>query len=151
MIKYTNENIIAIAQTKQYNYLANGCNCFCTMGAGVAKAVIDAYPGAYEADKKTKKGDSSKLGRITFSKEKDIIVLNCYIQYRYGADFRKLNYEALYLCLVKISDTMKKGESILFPKIGCGLAGGDWNIVLSMIENVLKDFDVTISTFKGEQ
>lgn len=151
MIKYSTENIIALAQTKQYNYLAHGCNCFCTMGAGVAKAIKDVYPGAYEADKKTKNGDSSKLGRVSFSKEKDITILNCYTQYGCGTDSRKLNYEALYLCLTKISEVMKNGESIIFPKIGCGLAGGDWNIVLPMIENVLKNFNVTISIFEGKK
>ena len=36
------------------------------------------------------------------------------------------------------------GKSIGLPKIGCNLAGGDWNIVREIIRRELKDMDVTI-------
>jgi glycine/serine hydroxymethyltransferase len=32
--------------------------------------------------------------------------------------------------------------------IGCGLAGGDWNHIKTIIQNELKDCDVTIVIFK---
>ena len=40
-------------------------------------------------------------------------------------------------------------KPIGFPKIGCGLAGGNWGIVLPKIEEIFKDFDVTIVEFEG--
>jgi hypothetical protein len=39
-----------------------------------------------------------------------------------------LDYEALTLCMRKINYTFT-GKHIGLPMIGCGLAGGDWNIV----------------------
>jgi O-acetyl-ADP-ribose deacetylase (regulator of RNase III) len=38
-------------------------------------------------------------------------------------------------------------KKIGLPKIGCGLAGGDWNIVRQIIERELIDMDVTIVNF----
>jgi len=43
------------------------CNCFCTMGSGVAAAIKAKYPEAYDADCKTKKGDRTKLGTLSLA------------------------------------------------------------------------------------
>lgn len=43
-------------------HLIHGCNCFNSMGAGIAKEVKQRIKGAYQLDQKTKKGDSRKLG-----------------------------------------------------------------------------------------
>ena len=37
------------------------------------------------------------------------------------------------------------------PKIGAGLAGGDWKIIETMIESVLHDCDVTIYVLNKEE
>ena len=43
-------------------------------------------------------------------------------------------------------------SKILIPKyIGCGLAGGDWNIVSEIIEEVFIDKDVLIVDFDGSK
>jgi hypothetical protein len=48
----------------------------------------------------------------------------------------------------KFRDTNKRDldekEKIGFPKIGCGLAGGDWKVVSQIIETIFDGFDVTI-------
>jgi len=41
-----------------------------------------------------------------------------------------------------------KGQHIGLPKIGCGLAGGDWNIVKEIIQKELKDCNVIIVIYK---
>ncbi|EGL17721.1 hypothetical protein HMPREF9413_4472 [Paenibacillus sp. HGF7] len=44
---------------------------------------------------------------------------------------------------------MKSEQSIALPyNIGCGLAGGDWDIVEQIIEEVFIDYDVTLYKFE---
>jgi len=58
-----------------------------------------------------------------------------------------LDYDALRMCMRKINHEFP-GRKIGLPKIGCGLAGGDWNIVQGIIEDELHDCDVTIVNYK---
>lgn len=44
--------IISNFKNKKYDIIIHGCNCFNTMGAGLAKNIYSAY----EEDIKTKKG-----------------------------------------------------------------------------------------------
>lgn len=44
-------------------HLIHGCNCFHTMGKGVAKQIAREFPQALEADKMTMHGCLSKLAR----------------------------------------------------------------------------------------
>ena len=39
---------------------------------------------------------------------------------------------------------MFSGKHIGLPKIGAGLAGGDWNIIKKIIQTELKDCKVTV-------
>jgi O-acetyl-ADP-ribose deacetylase (regulator of RNase III) len=77
-----------------------------------------------------------------------LIVVNSYTQYHYGKNhsdgvYSPVNYEAITLCMKKINHKFK-GKSIGLPKIGCGLAGGDWQIVQRIFVKELKDMNVTI-------
>ncbi len=58
------------------------------------------------------------------------------------------NYDALNSCLLLLmKNTKEKGLSVALPGyIGCGLAGGDWNRVYSMIKKAAAEYsaDVTI-------
>ena len=38
MIKYIKGDLIKLAQKGKFDIIAHGCNCFCTMGAGIAIA-----------------------------------------------------------------------------------------------------------------
>jgi len=38
------------------------------------------------------------------------------------------------------------GETIAMPKIGAGLAGGDWNVIESIIESELKTVQPIVFT-----
>ena len=75
------------------------------------------------------------------------IVINAYTQYYYGrnslASHIPLDYDALTLCLRKINYIFK-GKHIGLPQIGCGLAGGDWNLVKEIIQKELCDMNITI-------
>jgi O-acetyl-ADP-ribose deacetylase (regulator of RNase III) len=60
---------------------------------------------------------------------------------------RPLDYEALTLCLRKINKIFS-GKKIGLPQIGSGLAGGNWNRIQSIIQQELRDCDVTVVIYK---
>lgn len=133
-----------VKQAEQFDVIAHGCNCFCTMGKGIAKDIKKKFPEAFEVDSATIKGDKSKLGTITFTKSTTPIVVNCYTQYRYGNDGKMYcNYDAIRSCMKKIKQEFT-GKKIGLPKIGCSLAGGEWKIVSHIISEELNQEDITI-------
>ena len=71
-------------------------------------------------------------------------------QYGYGNDKQYTDYKALEESLENMLFLIRPfKKSIALPyKLGCGLAGGDWNIVYKIIEKVFEDYDVTIYNFE---
>lgn len=130
--------------------IAHGCNCFNTMGAGVAKAVVAKYPEARKADLCTRKGDKSKLGHFSMAKTADgTTVYNLYTQYNYGRGKRFVSYEAVRSALKAMRESIEhlyphSQPRIGLPRIGAGLAGGNWNIIKQIIEEELDGMDVSI-------
>jgi len=55
-------DLIQIALAGRFDVIIHGCNCFCTMGAGIAKLIRDNFPEAYQADLETVVGNKEKLG-----------------------------------------------------------------------------------------
>ena len=56
-----------------------------------------------------------------------------------------INYDALTTCLRKTAAWAKRRNAdIHAPRIGCGLAGGDWKIVETILEEISSDFDIDI-------
>lgn len=93
IIRQIKGDLIDIAKSKKYNVtaIAHGCNCFCKMGAGVAKKIADAFPSADKVDKETIKGYVDKLGNYTFAvQDNGVVVYNLYTQYRYGRGVERL-------------------------------------------------------------
>lgn len=130
--------------------IVHGCNCFCTMGSGIARQVKEMFPRAYGADLKTVKGDPSKLGTYTYAdyskEESPLFIINAYTQFDYGRDSSKvyLKYEALTSALKDIKANFNPSLKLGMPKIGCGLAKGDWNKVEKIIEEIFDDRDVYV-------
>ncbi len=129
--------------------LIHQANCQNTMGSGIAKDIRARFPEVYEADCKTIKGDRNKLGTASFCciRRPDTrikVVYNMYGQYYYGRDRRYTDYEAYYNGLEYIKDyIMRSGKekmTVGIPyKMGCNLAGGDWNICETMIRSVFNN------------
>lgn len=148
MIKYYTFDIFKIfSESQSPVILIHGCNCFNTMGAGFAKQIKDKFPEAYNVDKKTKKGDPNKLGNFSYytynDNGVDRIILNAYIQYNYGRNGTYINYIALINCLLKIKQKFPNYR-IIMPKIGSGLAGGNWELISSIISTIFPDTTIEV-------
>ena len=129
--------------------ILHSCNCFCTMGGGIARIISKLYPEAVVADNATKSGDFTKLGTFTTATCKDgKIIYNVYGQYSMSAKVRQTNYEALYNGLsaahADIRNKNLKTASLPF-NIGCGLGGGSWRVVNSMIEDIWANSPVQLT------
>lgn len=126
-------------------------NCFNTMGSGVAKEVRETYPEVYDADCRTIKGDTNKLGTFSFAKTKDgKIGYNLYSQFNYGYDGKLYtNYGAMRHGLEKIREhiktNLKLNSKVGIPcRMGCARGGGDWNEVMNIIKDVFEKEPIKI-------
>ena len=127
------------------DYIVHGCNAQGKMGSGFAKVVKEKYPQAYEDYLDSYKEDGLLLG-CTYSTcvEEDLYVVNAITQEFYGrSKGRYVDYYLIESCfreLVKEFEFDKVfGYSVRvhYPKIGAGLAGGDWNIIEVIIDKTL--------------
>lgn len=149
MIKYIDGDLIKNAE--DYDVILHGCNCQNTMGKGIALQVKEKFPEAYDVDSKTKKGDIAKLGTISYTTNTIPIIANCYTQFDYRKQYEDealvyVDYKAVKTALEAVKKQFT-GKKIGMPKIGSQLAGGDWNIIVKIIEAVLGDEDVTVVNY----
>lgn len=119
------------------------------MGAGVALAIKNAFPNVYSEYKAhLKHKNYEKLGDM----QPVEVVYGCYVcnlygQLEYGRTNNQTNYNALKGCFKQLQDfALSKGiTEVAMPfGIGCGLAGGNWDIVYSMIEDIFTKVDVKL-------
>lgn len=148
-MKEIDGDLIQLALNGEFDIIVHGCNCFCTMGSGIALQIKLNFPLAYNADLRTKSGDSTKLGTYSQATEHDVMIINAYTQYRYGREGDLFEYES-FRNICKSLSIHFSGKRIGFPMIGCGLAGGNWETVSSIIAEELGLEDVTIVKYKGK-
>lgn len=127
----------------KFDAIVHGCNCFCNMGAGIAKTIANEFPMALETDEATRRGDESKLGRYTAVETEYGDIINAYTQFHYGFGKVNCDYDAILKVFTQLNKDYK-GKTIGIPLIGCGLAGGDWNIVEKLINESTPDINVIV-------
>ena len=144
-------DLIELAIQGEFDVIIHGCNCFCTMGAGIAKTIKQNFPAAYQADLETENGDESKLGTISWATTEiecgKLIVVNGYTQFNWKGSGRKADYNVIQNVFEKVKDNFS-GLRIGYPAIGAGLARGDWKIIYEIIEEALKDENHTFVEFQ---
>jgi O-acetyl-ADP-ribose deacetylase (regulator of RNase III) len=127
-------NLIAMGKNNDFDIIVHGCNCFCTMGAGIAAQIAQQFPDANLADAETVRGDPGKLGTYTIGMSGRLVILNCYTQFGISSTgLDVFEYTAFERVLDKIAHRFGKWR-IGLPLIGMGLAGGDEGRIVPMIE-----------------
>ena len=129
----------------EYSVICHCCNTLGAWGAGFVLALSKRFPKVKEHYLSLIKSINSgeRLGKVGFVKtNKNIVVANILAQdriYRSVDGKIPLNYDALREGFRNVYNKFIGYKDIPFtihmPRIGCGLAGGDWNIV----ENIIKD------------
>lgn len=133
------------------NIIGHQVNCQGVMGAGLAKKIRSEHPIVFLKYKQlVNKYSNNKeilLGNTQVIKiNENKYVANLFGQFYYGMGKRHTDYKSLYKALQILKKKAKKHNlTVALPYgLGCGLAGGDWNIVLSLINKAFEDYEVTI-------
>lgn len=155
-IKEIKGNLIGLCETGVLDGMVHGCNCLHAMGSGIAGQLARRYPIVPEIDiRNTKFADFEKLGYFTDVCVESVAVpdiyfnvFNLYTQRAptySGEDV--FDYDSFPQGLERIkADLLMYGYGdqddeyygdtpykLGFPKIGAGLAGGDWTRIEAMI------------------
>lgn len=134
-------DLFELAEDGMFDAIAHGCNCFHTMGSGIAKTVAEKYPAALQADKEqTFKGDHTKLGSYSSMNVGKFTIINAYTQYYMG---RKGLYWAIKEAFDKINKNFS-GKVVGIPLIGCGIAGLQWDTVKEIINDTTPDVEIVV-------
>ena len=155
MIIYRKGDLLEAFEKGEVNVIGHGVNCKGVMGSGIAKQIKDKYPlvlRLYEAKFFMIDSDWDELlgntQYIPVSTEKGIY--NLFIQLNYGRDknTRYCSYDAIDSCFYMLEASLKEHHIIGIPKIGAGLANGDWNVIEAIINSHFKDRDIYVYTLE---
>lgn len=152
-MKVMRGDLVKLALDGRFEVIVHGCNCQCAMGAGVAKAIKQAFPEAYKADKATAKGSRTKLGTMSIATAErgkgQITIINGYTQFHWRGSGVLVDYAALRSVMRQVK-VKYPGHAIAYPKIGAGLARGDWRLIASIIEEELTGEDHTLVEYQPD-
>lgn len=202
-MKTAHGDLLSLAQQGDFDVIIHGCNCFNTMGAGIANSIRHKFPAAYHADCQTRKGNPDKMGtytsadvychirkppsqqpqkqqqRLPFSRlqrksthyqdqeqQQDevevqhhkLTIVNAYTQYSWKPTIKTnlrgqrvkvnpVNYDAIRLAFRNIKQQFG-GKRMGYPKIGAGLAGGNWEVIAKIIDEELRGEDHTLVLYQ---
>lgn len=138
------------------------CNNVNAFGAGFAKAVAEEFPIVKESFHLLAKPILGKNQVVPVLKDKqyehELIFINMIAQN--GTvnikNPRPLNYGALVFCMSEVKSLVKqlKNKSdtskieIHTPKFGSGLAGGNWDFISDLIDDIWSDLAVYVYKLK---
>jgi len=144
MMNILKGDLLQFALTGRFDVIIHGCNCFCTMGAGIARLIRDNFPEAYQADLKTRMGEKEKLGTYSLARiernDNIFTVVNGYTQYDFSGHGVLVDYGAVRKLFAGIKNNFSN-QKIGYPKIGAGLAKGNWEMISDIINEELQGED----------
>jgi O-acetyl-ADP-ribose deacetylase (regulator of RNase III) len=130
--------------------IAHICNDVGAWGAGFVLAISSRWVEPEQRYHVWHSNQSFKLGNIQVVKvNDDTYVANMIAQH--GVGFYQgppIRYPALRQCLMKLYRESRRMEaSVHMPRIGCGLAGGEWDKVKEIIYDELVDKGVEVTVY----
>ena len=140
-----------IFDTKQ-PIIAHGVNCRGAFGAGVAGQIAQKYPQVRREYLKWFKQGKWALGEIQFVKLPKLTIVNMATQDTFGGPGVHVDYDALSLCLNQVFSICdsRRGEGMAMPRVGAGLAGGDWDKIKRIIEYNYRGYDFPLEIWSLE-
>lgn len=163
-MKIITGDLVKLASDGEFDVIIHGCNCFHTMGGGIAKQIKRSFPEAYDEDLLTPRAEPGEMGTISYACIKrelrldivsgettqhriQVIVVNGYTQFQPGPPLdasifdseqrRLLALERVFRQAAFVAYQFFRKPRIGYPKIGAGLAGGDWNKIAPIIDQEL--------------
>lgn len=137
-------------------YKAHGCNAQGAFGSGCAGHITKLYPEARQVYIDHHKEHGLKLGEVIYARTYDeCIICHCITQEFYGYNGKRyVDYDAVRMAMKELNEaigyvlalTTSPQNEIALPKIGAGLAGGDWDTIAQIIEEELTDAQPVVYT-----
>lgn len=135
------------------DYICHQCNCVTTTSKGLSKAIFTKYKWAnsyihrtpHEYDKHFDKPGTISIMHNGYPELPNIV--NMYAQFHPGKCFsHNETYHMRIMwfkqCLDKLGERIGYESTIAFPHgIGCGLAGGFWDIYYQAIQDFVDKFE----------
>lgn len=130
----------------------HGVNCVGAFSAGIARQIRDTYPIVYKLYMAKHRKPGWSLGDVQMVRMAPneinpscLYIANMATQHdvNIGGNRKvQVSYQALELCFKKLLEWchQKRIEYVVGPKIGSGLAGGDWKRIESIINKELKSY-----------
>lgn len=121
--------------------LLQSVNCMGVLEGFLNIRNVSLYPCIYESYleflKSHEPNRQSLLGKVHLTALKPgLTVVSVFTQLRTNTFERQTNYEAMYSGLKRV-DSLYKDAIIVVPYMfGCGLSGGDWRIIESMLDSI---------------
>lgn len=121
-------------------------------GAGFARVVRKQWPAVQDDFREWVEGDVERLNLGAFHTspvDSRITVAHMVCQEGYGPSIRpRVRYAAMRTCLSKLASfALLQKAAVHLPRIGCGQAGGSWEVVEELIEDVLVRKGVRVTVY----
>ncbi len=141
--------------TKGNKIIAHICNDQGAWGKGFVLALSRRWRQPAKAFKTWFREKSEfGLGTVQLVQvEPDVWVANMVAQHGLRAQkgVPPIRYEALEKCLEKVAVKAKElGATVHMPRIGCGLAGGDWSSIEPIIVDALCEQEIEVTIYDLE-
>ena len=130
--------------------IAHSCNAQPgVFGAGVALAIKNKYPSCYKKYREVYETTGLKMGSVVWYHNSEHMIANCITQAEVGTHKRQVLYSALWESLEEVFELAQKMEepSVSLPPISMGLAGGDPEIIMLMIDKISAKYDIDVKVF----
>lgn len=140
-INFNKGNILDVTS----GIIVHGCNAQGVMGSGVAKQLREKYPemyAKYKSDITSVFDTSESVGAVSWyslTPGKPFLIASGITQEFYGRDIsvKYVSYDAVHSVFMKVfNHALFHNLTVHIPDlIGCGLGGGNRDVVLAIIED----------------
>ena len=121
-------------------------NCSGTISSGFSKQLINKYPAVLKdyLSKSSNRSPFKILGKSSpVQISKQLSVANAYCQVSSNGQ-SKFEYLAFKSCLEQIKQEMPEAHFYFPYKLGCGLQGGNWKDIESLIHSIISNYTICI-------
>lgn len=129
--------------------IAHGCNCSGGFSSGIAGQIAKVFPDARQQYLSKYKKRGWQLGDVQVVEvEPGRVIVNCGTQQGYGQPDTGpyVSYSAIRQVFQYLTEMFPRGYAV--PKIGAGLAGGNWDIISKIIEEESGETEVRVYSLK---
>jgi O-acetyl-ADP-ribose deacetylase (regulator of RNase III) len=126
-----------------------------TWGGGLSLALREKWPASQQSFRSwAMERRNLALGNVHVAEiNPSLSLVSLVAQHGYGPSPKpRIRYLALQTCLQKVASiAAEEGATVHMPRIGCGQAGGSWNVVSELIDETLcnKGIDVVVYDLPG--